>query len=199
MNRVLKQSLSLLTAGIIVIGTAACLENISWADRLNFYDGKTEDGHIVEISGDLVRYRKGWLHEFSTSRLRLTDRQDTVTIWGDKKFTGEIHYIDSAKLELLTDTGTRIFWKAMVKDIQLGSPKLPSIHFTPASSRTSDPTSPSSAPDMTPSMETNGTTWAPEPQPEPNFSASQNDAPKRIEPKQPSETISKPRVSFPED
>lgn len=198
MNRVLKQSLSLFSVGVLLVGSAACLENTSWADKLNFYDGKTETAHITEISGDIVRYRKGLLHEFSTTRLRLTDRQDTITVWGDKKFTGEIHYIDSAKLELLTDSGTRVFWKAMVKDIQLGSPKMAPVRFTPASSSMPS-TSSLPSPDMSNSYENSNSSWTPEPQPSANFSEPSTGNPAfKTEPGS-SFMDSKPRIVFPEN
>lgn len=116
------RSCAFLLAAMLLLGGLAILEPRAWADRLNFHNGQViGDVRITEISGDIIRYRKGFLHYYSTNRTRLKDRKDKVTTRQGNTFVGEIHYIDGVQIEIVTDTGRHVLLKSTIHNVELGS------------------------------------------------------------------------------
>ena len=96
----------------------------TWADTFNLYNGQVINGHLKEIVGELVRYKRGyWGNPILLNRLKLTNRMDKVVTHNGKVYRGEVVYIDPIHLEVRTDRGDFKLFRFWVKHITLGTPK----------------------------------------------------------------------------
>jgi hypothetical protein len=110
------------------LGTALCLGILAGspspapADVLHFHNGKVLRGKIHRVTGDIIEFRESYFNKKNIERLTLTNRRDVVEMIDDRKFFGEILYMDALKVEIITSTGITTLNRLLVKNIVAGSP-----------------------------------------------------------------------------
>ena len=92
------------------------------ADVLHFYNGKTLQGKVSRVTGDIIEFKPDWFNSQFIERITLTNRRDIVETRTGKKYFGEIIYIDKFQVELQTAAGRTKLNRLLVKSIVVGSP-----------------------------------------------------------------------------
>lgn len=115
--------------GIALLSMTA-LPLVSSADVIHLHEGKTVRCTIKRITGDIIEFNQGrFATQESIQRIRLTNRHDIVETRDNKKFFGEVVYIDKFKIELSTPTGRKRINRLLVRNLVLGTPaELPVSH-----------------------------------------------------------------------
>ncbi|HEY9686097.1 MAG TPA: hypothetical protein V6C52_03885 [Coleofasciculaceae cyanobacterium] len=110
------------------LGTTLCLGFLAGnlllaqADVLHFHNGKVLRGKIHRVTGDIIEFKPGRFSKQNIQRLTLTNRRDVVELNDDRKYFGEILYMDALKVEIITSTGISTLNRLLVKNIVVGSP-----------------------------------------------------------------------------
>jgi hypothetical protein len=92
------------------------------ADVLHFHNGKVLRGKIHRVTGDIIEFKPSYFNKQNIQRLTLTNRRDVVELLDDRKYFGEILYMDALKIEIITSTGISTLNRLLVKNIVAGSP-----------------------------------------------------------------------------
>ncbi|MGG2352430.1 hypothetical protein ACE4Z7_24855, partial [Salmonella enterica] len=72
-----------------------------FADLLHYHNGATAQGKVFRITGDIIEFKtRGFGGKEYIKRLTLNNRNDIIETWGNKKYFGELIYIDKFKVEL---------------------------------------------------------------------------------------------------
>jgi len=114
----------------IAISVRLSLSLPAWADMLYFADGHPLKTKVVSITSDIIELKppsSGWralVDQPGTQVVRrneLLNRQDTVTLLGHKPYVGEILFMDSSSIDMLTSEGKVLIPRNRVRKITLGT------------------------------------------------------------------------------
>jgi hypothetical protein len=114
----------------IAISVRLSLGLPAWADMLYFADGHPLKTKVVSVTSDIIELKapsSGWralVDQPGTQVVRrntLLNRQDTVTLLGHKPYVGEILFMDSTSIDMLTSEGKVLIPRNRVRKITLGT------------------------------------------------------------------------------
>lgn len=120
----LKETLTTgLKAGLIAL-VLMSLTLPGFADVMHFENGKVVQGKLYRVTGDIIEFREnnGFGNKMQIHRIELTNRRDIVETWGEKRFFGEIVYLDKFKLDLKTQTGMVKLNRLKITNVVVGTP-----------------------------------------------------------------------------
>jgi hypothetical protein len=101
-----------------------------WADMLYFADGHALKAKVVGVTSDIIELKSpsvGWhalVDQPGTQVVRrneLYNRQDTIQVFGHKPYIGEIIFMDSSSIDLITAEGKVRIPRPKVRKIVLGT------------------------------------------------------------------------------
>ncbi len=108
-------------AGLMGLAILAASLPLSWGDVIHFYNGRVVRTKIYRVTGELIEF-KGLGTKGDVQRINLTNRRDVVEVSGNRKYFGEILYMDRFRVEMQTAAGRRRINRWMVKNIVMGTP-----------------------------------------------------------------------------
>ena len=113
----------LMTSVFLFANSVFCSAAIAGGDTVKLYNGQVVEGKLLDLTGELIRFRTAKGGTTTIKRLEAAGRQDIVQTRGKQVYNGEILYVDPFKLEVETPAGRVRLWRAMVKRVSIGQGK----------------------------------------------------------------------------
>ncbi|WP_373532614.1 hypothetical protein [Vampirovibrio sp.] len=109
---------------LCILALLAILPTPCWADLMHFENGKVVRGKLDRLTGDIIEFKEAGLFgsKLHIARIQLSNRHDVVETLGNKRYFGEIVYLDRFKLELKTTTGMVNLNRLKLTNIVMGAP-----------------------------------------------------------------------------
>lgn len=119
----MQQFKSLFQSGLILSVLFSCATP-AFADTLHFVNGKIVRGKLDRVTGDIIEFRENsnYGSKMNIHRIQLTNRHDIIETRGDKRYFGEIVYLDRFKLDLRTATGLVKLNRLKITNVVVGTP-----------------------------------------------------------------------------